>query len=252
MMAALLTSLALALAGFPGAAGSASPGDTSDSPTAGATALPPWSGSIDLYRPGVFSTQQTWHWCTAAGVQIMRNIVHHRTNHRSSQQRRFFEYMRAHDRYPIPVRDGVDPAGWAAGLRRYVDARYRLVASGSFKAALRSAVRNLRLTRQPVGIAVAHGNHAWVLTGFSATADPATTSHFEVTSVRVTGPLWGLQNRRYGYDMRPDKRLTRTQLRDFFTRWHYPGIRMAWEGDWVSVQPIPAVDAGVGQVPLGP
>ena len=51
------------------------------------------------------------------------------------------------------------------------------------------------------------------------------------------GPLWGRQNRRYGYDMRPDKRLTRAQLRHFFTPWHYPSIRMAWEGDWVSVQP---------------
>ena len=147
--------------------------------------------------------------------------------------------MRAHDRYPIPARDGVDPVGWTAGLRRYVDPRYRLVKSRSFKAALRSAVRNLRRTNLPVGITVAHGNHAWVLTGFSATADPATTNRFRVTSVRVTGPLWGLQSRRYGYDMRPDKKLTPKQLRRFFTPWHYARIRMAWEGRWVSVQPIP-------------
>jgi hypothetical protein len=39
--------------------------------------------------------------------------------------------------------------------------------------------------------------------------------------------------------MRPDTKLTRTQLRDFFTAWHYPGIHMAWEGEWVTVQPIP-------------
>lgn len=208
-------------------------------PSAADAALPSWHGGIDLYRPGVFSTQRTWHWCTAADVQIMRNIVHHKTKHTKAQQRRFFVYMRAHDRYPIPVRDGVDPAGWTAGLRHYVDSRYRLVPSGSFRAALRSAVRNLRLTNLPVGITVAHGNHAWVLTGFTATADPARTDRFAVTSVRVTGPLWGLQNRSYGYDMHPDKKLTRKQFRHFFTPWHYAGIRMAWEGRWVSVQPIP-------------
>jgi len=202
-------------------------------------ALSRWRGSIDLYRRGVYSMQRTWHWCTAAGAQIMRNIVHGKSNPRYAQQRRMFRYMRAHDRYRIPLRHGVDPAGWAAGLRRFVDPRYQLVTSRSFKAALRSAVRNLRRTNLPVGITVAHGNHAWVLTGFSATADPAKTDDFKVTGVRVTGPLWGRQNRSYGYDMRPNTRLTRKQLKSFFTRWHYAPVRMAWEGRFVSVQPIP-------------
>jgi hypothetical protein len=208
-------------------------------PTTTERTLPRWRGGVDLYRPGVFSTQKKWHWCTAAGVQMMRNIVHRKTNHREAQQRRFFKYMRSHDRYAIPVRHGVDPAGWSAGLRRFVDPRYRVVASRSFKKALRSAVRNLRRTNLPVGIAVAHGNHAWVLTGFRATADPARTDRFRVTSVRVSGPLWGLQSRSYGYDMHPDKKLTRKQFKRFFTPWHYPHLRMTWEGRWVSVQPIP-------------
>jgi hypothetical protein len=147
--------------------------------------------------------------------------------------------MRAHDRYRIPVSDGTEPSGWTAGLRHYVDGRYRLVQSTSFDAALRSAVTNLRKTNLPVALLVAHGDHAWVLTGFSATADPARTSHFTVTSVRVTGPLWGLQSRSFGYDMRPDTRLTPAQLRGFFTPWHYARIRMAWEGLWVSIQGIP-------------
>jgi hypothetical protein len=209
------------------------------SPAPAAAVLPRWTGGVDLYRSGVFTTQKTWLWCTAADVQIMRNIVDHRRDHSRAGQQRYFDYMRRHNRYAIPVRDGVDPAGWAAGLRKFVDSRYRLVASGSFKAALRSAVRNLRLTGLPVGITVSHGNHAWVLTGFTATADPAVTGHFTVTSVRVVGPLWGLQSRAYGYDMRPDRKLTRRQFKGFFTPWHYAGVRMAWEGDWVSIQPRP-------------
>ena len=209
-----------------------------------ADALSRWSGGIDLYRRGVFTTQKTWLWCTAADVQIIRNIVDHQADHSRTSQQRYFDYMRAHDRYRIPLKDGVDPAGWAAGLRHYVDARYRLVASGSFDAALRSAVTNLRKTNRPVGITVSHGNHAWVLTGFTATADPAKTSRFTVTSVRVTGPLWGLQSRSYGYDMAPDRKLTPSQLRGFFTRWHYAGVRMAWEGKWVSIQPVATAAAG--------
>jgi hypothetical protein len=147
--------------------------------------------------------------------------------------------MRNHNRYEVPAADGVDPGGWAAGLRHLVDARYHVVASGTFTSALRSAVTNLRRTQRPVGLLVARGGHAWVLTGFTATADPAVTSRFTVTSVRVTGPLWGLQNRTYGYDMAPNRKLTVAQLRDFFTPWHYAGIRMWWEGRYVSIQPIP-------------
>ena len=131
------------------------------------TALPRWTGGVNLYDAGVFSTQRTWIWCTAAGVQIMRNIVHDRSDQSRSRQQRYFRYMRAHQRYPIPLADGVDPTGWAAGLRRWVDPRYRVVASGGFRAALRSAVTSLRTTDRPVGIAVAHGDHAWVLTGFA-------------------------------------------------------------------------------------
>jgi hypothetical protein len=213
-------------------------GGVAAAPGGSVDALSRWTGGIDLYRTGVFTTQKTWLWCTAADVQIMRNITDQATDHTRANQERYFNYMRAHNRYDIPVADGVDPAGWTAGLRHYVDDRYRLVASSSFNSALRSAVTALRRTNLPVGITVAHGGHAWVLTGFTATADPARTTNFVVLTVRVVGPLWGLQSRTYGYDMRPDKVLTTLQLKGFFTPWHYAGVKMAWEDRWVSVQPI--------------
>jgi hypothetical protein len=208
-----------------------------------AAGIPRWTGGVDLYRSGVFTTQKTWLWCTAADVQIIRNIVDHAADHTRSSQQRYFDAMRAHNRYDIPVSDGVDPAGWTYGLRHFVDGRYRLVASTSFNSALRSAVTNLRRSNLPVGITVSHGNHAWVLTGFTATADPAVTTRFTVTSVRVVGPLWGLQSRTYGYDMRPDTKLTPRQLAGFFTPWHYTSVPMVWENLWVSVQPVAAQTA---------
>ncbi len=220
---------ALALATLPGGLAT---------PRAVDAALSRWDGSIDLYRAGVFTTQKTWRWCTAADVQIIRNIVDGKRDHSRANQARYYRYMRAHNRYDVPAADGVDPAGWAAGLRHYVDSRYRIKAHRSFDAALRSAVTNLRRTNLPVGITVGRGSHAWVLVGFSATADPAVTDDFRVTSVRVVGSLWGLQSRSYGYDMRPNRKLTRKQFAGFFTPWHYAGIRMAWEGRWVSIQPI--------------
>jgi hypothetical protein len=91
---------------------------------------------------------------------------------------------------------------------------------------------------------VSHGNHGWILTGFTATADPLATASFRITSVRVTGPLYGLQSRD-GYDMPPDTKLTPTQLRRYFTPWRYTPMRMVWDGRYVSIQPVPVIVAVV-------
>jgi hypothetical protein len=200
--------------------------------------LAAWDGGVSLYRKGVFTTQKSWLWCTAAGIQIVRNIVRGDEDHSTTSQRRYFNWMRGQNRYTLPVSAGVDPQGWTAGFRRYIDDRYRLVTSSTFDNALRSAVKRMRQTNLPVALAVAHGNHGWILTGFTSTADPAVTSSFKVTSVRVVGPLYGLQSKN-GYDMPPNTKLTPTQLKQFFTRWWYAPKRMVWDNRYVSIQPIP-------------
>ncbi|MEZ0240135.1 MAG: hypothetical protein ACAH65_04995, partial [Chloroflexota bacterium] len=43
--------------------------------------LAAWTGGVNLYRSGTFTTQQSWLWCTAAGVQIVRNIVERDEDH---------------------------------------------------------------------------------------------------------------------------------------------------------------------------
>jgi len=202
-------------------------------------ALAAWTGGVSLYREGTFTTQRSWLWCTAAGVQIVRNIVDHERDHTTRGQRTYFEWMRERNRYDLPESAGVDPAGWTAGLRHFVDDRYRLVSSPTFDAALRSAVTRLRQTNLPVALTVSHGGHGWILTGFRATADPAATTTFTVTSVRVVGPLYGRQSKN-GYDMPPNTKLTPTQLKRFFTPWKYDPKPMVWDGRYVSIQPVPA------------
>ena len=196
-----------------------------------------WDGSVDLYRKGAFTTQKSWLWCTAAGVQIMRNLVRGDADHARASQARYFDWMRGRNRYDLPESAGVDPAGWTAGLRHFVDDRYRLVASRSFEAGLRSAVTSLRRTGLPVALTVARGNHGWILTGFSATADPLATDDFEVRSVRVVGPLYGLQSQD-GYDMAPNTSLSVARFKRFFTSWRYAPKRMVWDGTFVSIQPV--------------
>lgn len=196
-----------------------------------------WTGGVDLYRDGAFTTQASWLWCTAAGVQIMRNLATGASDHRTAAQRRYFAWMRARNRYDLPTSAGVDPEGWTAGLRRFVDDRYRLVASRTFDGAIRSAVANLRRTGLPVALTVANGGHGWVLTGFEATADPLVTDAYRVTSVRVVGPLYGLQSRN-GYDMPPGTELSIARFRRFLTPWRYEPLPMVWDGRYVTIQPV--------------
>src|SRR4029079_12001020 len=73
--------------------------------TPSADALSRWRGGGGLYRSGGFTTQKTWLWCTAADVQIMRNIVTGGADHTRASQQRYFDYMRATNRSRRPVRD---------------------------------------------------------------------------------------------------------------------------------------------------
>src|SRR6185436_234192 len=166
-------------------------------------------------------------------------------------QSKYFSYMRGHNRYSLPLSAGVDPKGWEMGLRRYVDSRYRIQAYDTFSKALKMAAARMRRTNLPVAVAVSHGNHGWVLHGFTATADPLKTSTFTVTSVRVSGPLWGLQNRTFGYDMRPNTKLTVSQFRTFFTKWWYAPKRMIWDNTYLTIQPMPATTSTAGAATTG-
>ncbi len=212
--------------------------------------LPAWTGGVNLYRNGTFTTQKSWLWCTAAGVQIVRNIVDREDRPQHGQPASLLQLdARAQplrpaavrgrrsgrlDRRPAPLRRRPLPAGRRAGR---------------FDSALRSAVKRLRLTNLPVALTVSHGNHGWILTGFRATADPAVTTSFRVTSVRVTGPLYGLQSKN-GYDMAPNTKLTTAQLKRFFTPWKYAPKAMIWDGRYVSIQPVPkAAPAAAAAVP---
>jgi hypothetical protein len=195
--------------------------------------------TFDVYRPGVYSEQATWTWCTAASVQILRNILFAGTDHSSAHQQQFFDYMRASNRYQLASHRGVDPQGFLAGLRHFVNPAYALVSSPTFDDAVRSAVTQLRLTGKPVVLIVAAGRHAWVLTGFTATADPARTTDFQVVSVRIVGPLYGRQSIN-GYDSPPDTSISYAALRRFLLPYRFPFALTPWTGRYLTFQAIPA------------
>jgi len=187
---------------------------------------------VDLYRRGVYAMQATWWWCTAATVETMRNIVLRQADHGATDQERYFDYMHAHDSYAMPPREGVDLVGLRAGLRRFVAPSYTLWASSTYDAAVRTAVTRLRLTGLPVVLVVDRGRHVWLMTGFTATADPAKGLGFRVVDVRIVGPLYGRQSLN-GYDPPPDTRLSYDAFRSFLLPYHFKFGPTPWDRRFV-------------------
>jgi PKD repeat protein len=209
-------------------------GATSSVATRTVFVIPAWGGSMNLYRSGVFSTQATYTWCVPTSAQIMVNIIKGRSVHSATEQYRWYKLGRQLNRYRYPWA-GVDPTGFAGILNTVGAGPYRVYAGTSYQTTLRYAALRMRLTGKPVGLFVGHGSHAWVLNGFTATADPAVTSSYTVTSVNVMGPLWPKQTRGY-WDMAPNTRLSNATFARLLTRYD-DRIRTVWDYRYVVIVP---------------
>lgn len=178
-------------------------------------APPAWAGKYNLFRARAFATQKTFKWCVAASVQMMVNIVRHRTDRSRATQARMIAYAQRWDNGPYGDEGGTDVTGWIAALRHYGAGRYRAVGATTAARALRIAATAMRQTGRPAGILVMEGKHAWVLHGFESRTDPRKDRRANITAVRVSGPLYPLQQAN-GYDPRPNSRMSARTLTRFF------------------------------------
>lgn len=155
---------------------------------------------MDLYRKGDFVHQATKDWCVAGSTQIMMNIIDDgRANRSVAFQGRLYERGRQlspNKRKLGPI--GVDLIGWAELLNSNGYGPYVVDGAATRKGAIRKAARALRLTDRPVGLVVWRGAHSWVMSGFTASADPAFRDDFKVTQVYVqdtwypsVSTIWG-------------------------------------------------------------
>jgi hypothetical protein len=225
------------------AAPSAAPSAGPSSPASGSSATPaPYA--IDLFRHGDFVSQVRSDWCVPASILMMARLIDPVAARSMPGQRALDRQARALSS-PRLVGAGSEPQGWAAVLNRHGFGRYEVVAFRTRTAALRAAARAIRSTGRPVGLLMWHGAHAWVMSGFTATADPAVTSAFRITSVRVSDPWYPRPTSAFGRTRRPDARLTVAQLATGFLRWRRPLARYAeLDGRFVLVLPVAAGGRG--------
>lgn len=180
------------------------------------TASPATPRALNLFRKAGFRYQDpNYVACTATSVMSMLNFIalgrsggdHFRwiVSLKAKTRDAVLAWERAHDTI-VATAKGSDPHGWRNALNVLGwgssaltdDARvYEDRSFDTFSAAVRTAVRQMILTRKPVGMAGWAGHHAQMITGyygldgdpFAQNADGTWTDDFTVQGFYVSDPL---------------------------------------------------------------
>ena len=192
-----------------------------------------WTGGSSSHR---LPKQATMRLCVAASNQMIRNIVFGERSHSTATQKLYNAWGRAHNGFKTPAAAGVDPP---AGSRCCAAMSTRAIASSrpTRMQPLKQAARAIRLTGRPAGVFVMHGIHAWVISGFTATADPAITNTFKVLTVSVEGPLFGIRPSINGYDPTPNIRMSVSRFSHYLLPFRDPYEPKGWRNKYVVVIP---------------
>jgi hypothetical protein len=196
-----------------------------------------WSGRFSIWRNGAFATQYLDASCVGATIQMTMNLVRGARDHSKARQLRYLAYAADNSKYPV-TDDGADPEGWAAALEHLgAGDDWGWINQPSMHSALQIAAKQIRETNKPVGLLVHLGRHAWLMTGFDASADPLTTSDFTVTAAEVVGPLWptGTLNGEL-FDPGPRTWMDTKELSRRFNEYINPD-QPEWHGKFVMVVP---------------
>jgi hypothetical protein len=172
--------------------------------------------AMNLFRRGDYVAQYTFEWCVGASIQMALNMATDESRTTRADQQDLWEMAR--DRSSSPF-GGANPRGWTASLNELGIGPYELVSLPTFDDALIVAAEAIRATKRPVGLVMWRGRHAWVMSGFEATADPRTFDDFDVTGIRVLDPLYPHGSSVWGRSPRPNSLVSpETLARQFVLR----------------------------------
>ena len=188
--------------------------------------LPSSAGAVQEFRLDLagkrdYVAQTNFVQCVGASMQMMLNIIGDTNDRTASTQLDLQNLARdlSGRRGDGRQRQGASVRGWAGGLNRLGAGPYRLIGTTTLEEALRVAAEAIRETGRPVGLLVWRGRHAWVMSGFHATADPRLSDDFAVTAAIVMDPLYPHGSSVWGPSPTPREALAPSELgRQFVPR----------------------------------
>ena len=200
------------------------PATSSSAPSSPILDPPPGSGpfAMDLYRKGQFVTELIKVMCVPAATQTMINIMTGATDRSAATQDHLYSLARKLS--PKTLKGpGAEPEGWAAALAKLGYGSYVVSIKPTFTAAVQAAAKAVRMTARPAGLLVWYGAHAWVMSGFRATADPAWTNRFTVTDLYIEDVWYPKMSTIWGRSRPPDALVPIQRLTHDFLPWRMPG-----------------------------
>lgn len=207
----------------------------------------------NLAGPHDFVPQANFVQCVGASVQMMLNIVEPGSDRSARTQRELQALARAWSG-PTPSgfeRQGASVRGWVASLVIHRAGAYRAVGADSLRQAMRVAATAIRRYHRPVGLLVWRGRHAWVMSGYVATADPVSGRPFTVTAAYILDPLYPYGSSTWGPSPTPGTAVSVAAVGRQFVRrrssgpWsHLPGADWL-RNKYVLVVPTGAIQSGV-------
>jgi len=189
---------------------------------------------MNLYRKGDFVAQYTFEWCVGASLQMAMNMATNGSYTSKGHQQKMWEMAQARSDSPF---GGANPRGWTAALNELGIGPYVLVSLPSFEEAVELAAQAIRDTDRPVGLVMWRGRHAWVMSGFESTADPARFDEFDVTGIRVMDPLYPHGSTVWGASPKPNSLLTPQQLARQYVMRDSRRVNLGVPPGWLLILP---------------
>ena len=196
--------------------------------------------AMDLYKAGDFVEELKNTWCVPAAIQTSMNIMNASPDVTRDTQAKLFDLAVSLDGGSY---GGATPEGWADALTQLGYGKYKVGAKANMDDAVHFVVKQIRITQRPAGLVVWSGWHSWVVSGFTASADPATTDDFKVLSLLIED-VWydrvsNLHNQtRGGHSRPPDSDVPYSEIHEDYDRWHQGKIIDGREGLFVYVYPL--------------
>lgn len=219
----------------PSAAPSATP-TTAPTPTA-----PPVRRPVDvnlLARPSsYFITEIRKTWCAAAATQMVL-AIDGKVPLTAAMQKKIVTRSAAFWTWRDSHNKGWGPAMIAAVLNDYGVPGYAVKTYRTRAAALLDAARAVERYRQPVVLMAWYGAHAWVMTGFRATADPLVFPDANVTGAYILDAWYPRVSTLWGASDPPGTFQDAAEMRRNYLPWKRPeGRYPGRDGLFIAVLP---------------
>jgi hypothetical protein len=191
---------------------------------------------MDLYRIGDFVSEKRKIWCAPAAMQTMINVMGRGADTTTETQ----ALLQRISRRLGPAPDGgPEPEGIARTLASLGYGEWQVVALPTRTAAVKAAVKAIRLTGRPADLLVWRGAHNWVVSGFKATNDPALGDDFTVTALRIEDVWYPRISTLWGPSRPPDALVSVRLLPEDYLPWKRPtGRYPGKDGKFVLVIPV--------------